>query len=91
MVGVTEEIVVTLVVAVTVAFPIPLHPTVVPVTEYAHVLVTTILFPVAPLLQRYVEAPVAVSVVVPALHISGSTLLVINTTGEAGLLRLNDI
>lgn len=52
LVVVTEEIVVTLVVADTVVVHKPLHPTVVPVTAYAPVPVTTIDVPVDPLLHR---------------------------------------
>lgn len=49
--GVTVLIVVTFVCAETVAFPIPLHPAVVPVTLYTPVHVTFIVVPVAPLLH----------------------------------------
>lgn len=51
-VGVTVLMVVTFVCAVTVTLPTPLHPTVVQVTLYAPVPLTTRVLPVAPLLHR---------------------------------------
>lgn len=65
LLGVTVFIVVTSLCAVTVKFPIPLHPAVVHVTAYTPVHETFIVVPVAPLLHTYPLAPFAVNVVVP--------------------------